>query len=297
MLYTIVQSLYDIRIAGDFYTSLDLPTDSSEQEIKRRFRRLAARLHPDKLKGNAPEDFETGFVSLKIAQDTLLDPAKRFAYDRFGPKITLHEHGSLKTFREYVYAGLQDSLPEYVGSAIMMIVMNYFWLPKWGQFWRYLAFASMALLELYLLTHEWSPPLSLLNATLWLQRRLPNLLPPHILPFQLIGLGHKILFSLNIFISRLAPPDAQHGNGLAIPQQQEQQIQWIANAAAKMDAETTGLLQLGLAPFRGNKENVQSLRRGMKDGMVLSALRNSPEVRETVTKKLERQRLQANGHH
>lgn len=295
MLYTVIQALYDIRLAGDFYTSLDLPTDASEQDVKRRFRRLAAKIHPDKLKGNAAEDFETGFVNLKLAQDTLLDPAKRFAYDRFGPKITTHEHGSLKTFREYVYAGLQDSLPEYLGGICVLVVMNYLWLPKWGQFWRYLGFASLALLELYLLTHEWSPPTVGVMAASWLQSWLPDLLPQHILPFQLLALAHKILFSLNIFISRLAPPDADTGNGQAIPQQQEQQIQYIANVASKLDAEATGLLQLGLAPFRGRKEKVQSLRRGMKDGMVLSALRNSSDVREVVTKKLERQRLEANG--
>lgn len=297
MLYTVVQALYDIRLAGDFYTSLDLPTGASEQDIKRRFRRLAARIHPDKLKGNAPEDFETGFVHLKVAQDTLLDPAKRFAYDRFGPRITTHEHGSLKTFREHVYAGLHDSLPEYLGGGCMLVVMNYFWLPKWGQFWRYLAFASLALLELYLLTHAWSPPPAVVTAASWVQRWLPNLLPLHILPFQLLGLAHKTLFSLNIFISRLAPPDEGTPNGNTIPQSQEQQIQYVANVAAKLDAEATGLLQLGFAPFRGRKEKVQSLRRGMKDGMVLSALRNSLEVREVVTKKLEHQRLEANGHH
>lgn len=42
------------------------------------------------------------------------------------------------------------------------------------------------------------------------------------------------------------------------------------------------MLQMGYAPFRGDKEGIKALRRGMKEGLVLSSVRGSPEVQEVV---------------
>ena len=58
--------------------------------------------------------------------------------------------------------------------------------------------------------------------------------------------------------------------------------------SSRVDAEASGLLGLGLAPFRGVKENVKALKKGMKEGMVTSAVRSTPEVREAVAKVLAR---------
>src|SRR5690349_14927017 len=49
LLYTLAQSLYDVKLAGDFYTLLSIdPYHTTEKEIRTRLRRLAARYHPDK---------------------------------------------------------------------------------------------------------------------------------------------------------------------------------------------------------------------------------------------------------
>lgn len=52
--------------------------------------------------------------------------------------------------------------------------------------------------------------------------------------------------------------------------------------------EATGLLNLGLVPFKGDPESVAILRRGMKEGLVLGSVRGSPEVQEAVAKVLQR---------
>src|SRR2546423_15091280 len=157
LVYTFVQSLYDLRLAGDFYTDLGVTPLSPDREIKSRFRRLAAKLHPDKIQQNGSESYGTdsSFVHLKLAQDTLLDPIKRFAYDRFGPVIVRVQQPGLKTIKDYVYAGLRSLVPEYAKGALALVVLNYFWLPKWGQYWRYLVVLGIAFLELYFLLHAW----------------------------------------------------------------------------------------------------------------------------------------------
>lgn len=80
--------------------------------------------HPDKI--NDPsrrEAAESYYVHLKLARDTLLDPAKRFAYDRFGPQI--NEWRQCSTVRDFVLAGIRALIPFYAGSGVFMLVFGY----------------------------------------------------------------------------------------------------------------------------------------------------------------------------
>jgi molecular chaperone DnaJ len=66
----------------DYYEVLGVERHASEEEVKRSYRRLAVKFHPDK----NPEDphAEEKFKELGEAYDVLMDTDKRAAYDRFG---------------------------------------------------------------------------------------------------------------------------------------------------------------------------------------------------------------------
>src|SRR5256885_12491930 len=66
----------------DYYEVLDIARNAAEEEIKRAYRKLAVKFHPDK----NPDDphAEEKFKQLGEAYDVLMDPDKRAAYDRFG---------------------------------------------------------------------------------------------------------------------------------------------------------------------------------------------------------------------
>lgn len=93
----------------------------------------AAIHHPDKAV-NAGDTItsEAYFVNLKTAQDTLLDPVKRFAYERFGPNMLEWQHCS--TPRDYLLAGLQSTAPVYVGSIIFLVILSTLGYLQWGRF-------------------------------------------------------------------------------------------------------------------------------------------------------------------
>src|ERR1044072_8359837 len=66
----------------DFYKILGVKKDAKPDEIKKAYRRLARKYHPDVNPGDkAAED---RFKQMSEAFDVLSDPKKRKVYDRFG---------------------------------------------------------------------------------------------------------------------------------------------------------------------------------------------------------------------
>lgn len=66
----------------DYYASLGLEKGASEEEIKRAFRKLAIKYHPDKNQGN--KEAEDKFKEINEAYQVLSDPEKKARYDQFG---------------------------------------------------------------------------------------------------------------------------------------------------------------------------------------------------------------------
>lgn len=69
-------------MAKNFYETLGVDKKSSADEIKKAYRKLAMKWHPDQNKDN-PEA-EAKFKEISEAYDVLKDEQKRAAYDRFG---------------------------------------------------------------------------------------------------------------------------------------------------------------------------------------------------------------------
>jgi hypothetical protein len=66
-------------VSRDLYDVLGVPGTASEAEIRRAFRALAKRYHPDVNRGNP--DATRRFVEVGNAAETLLDPRRRASYD------------------------------------------------------------------------------------------------------------------------------------------------------------------------------------------------------------------------
>ena len=68
----------------DYYETLGVPRSASEEDIKKAYRKLAMKYHPDRNQGDAAKAAEEKFKEVKEAYEILSDPEKRAAYDRYG---------------------------------------------------------------------------------------------------------------------------------------------------------------------------------------------------------------------
>ena len=66
----------------DYYEILNVAQNASETELKKAYRRLAMKYHPDRNPGDQVS--EEHFKEAKEAYEVLSDPQKRAAYDQFG---------------------------------------------------------------------------------------------------------------------------------------------------------------------------------------------------------------------
>jgi molecular chaperone DnaJ len=70
-------------VADELYKTLGVSKKASEEEIKKAYRKLARKYHPDRNPGDAAA--EEKFKEVQGAYDTLSDPEKRKEYDSGGP--------------------------------------------------------------------------------------------------------------------------------------------------------------------------------------------------------------------
>ena len=68
----------------DYYETLGVPKNASEEEIKKAYRKLAMKHHPDRNHGDTSKDAEAKFKEVKEAYEMLSDAQKRAAYDQYG---------------------------------------------------------------------------------------------------------------------------------------------------------------------------------------------------------------------
>lgn len=68
----------------DYYEVLGVPKNASDDEIKKAYRKMAMKYHPDRNQGGVDKDAESKFKEAKEAYEMLSDGQKRAAYDQFG---------------------------------------------------------------------------------------------------------------------------------------------------------------------------------------------------------------------
>jgi molecular chaperone DnaJ len=94
----------------DYYKTLGVSRNAQDDEIKKVYRKLARKYHPDLNPGN--KESESKFKDLSTAYDVLSDPEKRKNYDQYGdPAGAGHVHPDGGGFQGFKFEGFEDFFP------------------------------------------------------------------------------------------------------------------------------------------------------------------------------------------
>jgi len=95
----------------DYYEVLSIARNATDEEVKRAFRKLAFKYHPDR---NRDDGAEERFKEVNEAYEVLSDPDKRTAYDRFGHGGTEGIFG--RGFEGFNFGGFGDIFDAFFGG-------------------------------------------------------------------------------------------------------------------------------------------------------------------------------------
>jgi molecular chaperone DnaJ len=91
----------------DYYDVLGVAKNASDDDIKKAYRKLAMKYHPDRNQGEKAKEAEEHFKEAKEAYEMLSDPKKRAAYDQYGHAVVDPNMGG---------AGFRGAGPEGFGG-------------------------------------------------------------------------------------------------------------------------------------------------------------------------------------
>ncbi|WVQ97459.1 hypothetical protein IAU59_004572 [Kwoniella sp. CBS 9459] len=270
----------------NWYALLGVPRDVDDDGLKRAYRSLSRLYHPDR--AGAGIRSEELFISIRRAYETLSDPVKRYAYNRFGPGSVNWKAASV---REYTILGLQHSVGFYLISGGLMILLSLLGRAREGAYWRQALFVFLLVSELALIT---SPTTACLSIPIPIPFPLVINIPPLITDGQLklfpsspqfiqIYTLHKIFTTLSIAITQLAgiwyPPSPEN----AVSAKDAEGMSRVMHALKSLEMEAiTGFQnEVALLMSTGDARNIEALvQHHMEDILYERTIASHPATKE-----------------
>lgn len=249
------------------------------------------RYHPDKVHGNVDrQSANEYYVHLKHSRDILMDSAKRFAYDRFGPDI-IRQCRDCLTIREYVKHALVTMGSSYGALAAFLLGANALGFLKEGAYWRYLALIALAAYEARTTMRPDHAQViaDYVNPILSRFGRQPYL------PFQVIIVLRKATLSLAQFLGLVVPlwrADSQKAAqaGDESDEARHKQVDRLDMVVRDGSQLVSRLVDMETVPYRHNERAKSDLKASIKRYMMTNAVHMDREVRNAMGQSYARRR-------
>ena len=283
---------FELQRKSNAYHDLGVPINVDDGGINSRFRKLTVRFHPDKVGPNVDRDKANDYyVHLKHARDIILDPAKRFAYDRFGPDA-LRQCNNCLTVKDYVNHSLLTVLYTYGALLVFLFGANALGYLKDGAYWRYLSLLAVATYEVRTAMRPDHAP--------FLTRYINPLLVsigrrPAYLPFQATIVVRKAALSAAQFLGLLIPlwrDDSQKPAKTAddTEEARHKQLDRLETTVSQSAGLASRLVEMESMPYRQNDRAKSELREALKKYMVQNTIHMDRDVRNAMGQSYARRR-------
>lgn len=199
------------------------------------------------------------------------------------------------TIKDFVTRGvLYTILPHYGVAAAMIYVLGLFGYMEFGKFYRWLILMTLCLFEVHAVTRPEFPPL--LNVVNAVVTRVTFREP--YLPFQLIALLRKLTLTVYIALSQIGPLLVQDSKTKKAAAEDDEKslresLVRLETLSKQIDADSGRLMDMEVAPFKGDLASVNNLRGKMREWLVQNTIRADPMVRDALGKSFTKRRIDA----
>ncbi|WWC66262.1 uncharacterized protein I206_100163 [Kwoniella pini CBS 10737] len=270
--YTLYKGENSQSSTEDYYALLGVSKQVDEDGLKRAYRNLSRLYHPDR----AGSGDDSIFILIRRAYETLNDPIKRYAYDRFGPQIIDWKAASI---REYIITGLNHSVGFYIISGAIMLALSLLGKAREGSYWRHTLFCLLLLSELHLILSSTSSLPLFSSIPKVIDKIFPILSAPQ---FIQIAFLHRIFTTISIAINQLT-------NVWYPSPTKTTDEDWIkvVSMLRQLEMESITSFQSEILPLlsSGNPKNVEILiKNNMEDILVERSISSHPQIRQVYQK-------------
>ncbi|CAG8605907.1 21029_t:CDS:2 [Cetraspora pellucida] len=264
LIYTIVDVIHSRK--PNYYDELNISQDFTIKEIKTNLRKLQLEYHPDK---NQEQGAQETFILLRVAYDTLTDPVKRFAYDRFGAEI--NNWNNCITLRDYLVNGWTSFFGFYIGTGLVLFILNILGKGQFGRFWRFVVFFAIACLEASMILHPNPPFITSLFLSRWVI-------------FEQIIILRQLFITIFVALSQIGPVLFPSDEIIISPSLVS--LETISKVAA---IESRNFLQTSFQPFQEDIAAQKELEKKMENLVVDAVLyQNDPELTQMYSQVYQR---------
>jgi len=103
-----------VQAEENYYKLLNVNIDANEQTIRRSFKKLSLKYHPDKNEDNK-EEAEKMFMKIASAYEVLMDSEKRAIYDKYG-EAGLKKHQEQESSKNEQKVRFGDRYNQFFGG-------------------------------------------------------------------------------------------------------------------------------------------------------------------------------------